>query len=191
MPINLRRAFRYGLLVIGASVLTNPLGAQQARLAPTAVGQIIDEVLGELFPLGKSVSRIPVTQREIFLDHARTIAAFGHDAAQTIPSSGRPLQAAVKSGTKDLLEDCSQVIFKPCQKLGWSVYVSIEPVSISTSEALVRAYVVWPDRGSATFEEAVPPKGRALLVGYLKEIQLARSPDADWKFVKQGRTIVF
>lgn len=189
MTTKVRRALRSALLLIGACAFTHPLAAQQLPLAPLAIGQIVDEVLNALIPPSQAVSRVPVAKRKVFFDDARTLFAFGYSysGAPPVSLSDFRLRTAVKSGSHHLLDDCSQIVPKSCRQLGWGVYVFIEPLDITSSEALVRANVVWPDRGAATFEEGVAPKGHAYLVGYSQDVHLSRSQDGSWKFEKKEK----
>jgi hypothetical protein len=96
----------------------------------------------------------------------------------------------VRLGSERLLEDCRQLGDGACTALGWGVYVRIQPVSVTSSKALVRAVIFWPDRGSAILEEGVPPTGRASLVGFIAEVYLIRSANGRWTFDKRGTTLV-
>jgi hypothetical protein len=187
----LRRAFQCAVLGVSLGTIIHPLAAQQPRLDPKAIGQIADEVFEALIPPNQQISRVPVSKRQVFFDLQRTLATFGYsDKVSAIPSD-LGIQRAVQAGQKGLLEDCDQLGTGPCSKLGWGVYVWIEQVSVTTSNARVRAHVVWPGRGDTQFEESVAPKGRAFLVGFTTEVYLARSQDGNWKFVEQGETAAF
>ena len=182
------RAFPFALVLMGLTVLTSRAKAQDSRLAPQAIGQIVDEVLNALIPPGELVSRVPVAKRGIFFDHVRTLFAFGYSysAAPLISLADLRLRTSVKPGSRHLLDDCSQAYPKSCSNLGWGVYVIVEPISITSSEALVRADITWPDRGPVPFEEGVAPTGHhAYLVGYSQEVYLTRSQDGRWKFEKK------
>jgi hypothetical protein len=190
MNISVRRALQCALLASGACILADPLGAQQTRLTPAAVGQIVDEVLNVLGRPDSSLSRVPIGKRKIYFDHARTLTAF--KAARGLPTTPADLRlrTSVNSGTQSLLDDCSQFRARPCQHLGWGVYAWVEPVSVTTTEAVVRAIFLWPDRGPDAFEERIAPTGPASLVGYNAEIHLARAPGGRWKFVRLGPFLV-
>lgn len=177
------------VFVVGTCVFTDRLSAQ-APLDPTAVSLLVDAVLDELLPEGQRLSRVSIAQRGVFFDHERTLAAFGHPGAQPLPLSGLRLRATVKPGSGTLLDDCDQALRGPCNQLGWGVYVWMAPVSVTTSEARVHAYIYWPERGSAVFEEGVVPVGRAGLVGFVADLYFARQGDGSWKFVKRGPTLV-
>lgn len=179
------------LCVIAACALAYPLRAQPAPLDRAAVSLLVDAVLDELLPEGQRLSRVPIAQRGIFFNHERTMAAFGHPGALPLPLAGLRLRATVKPGSGTLLDDCDQVMRGPCRQLGWGVYVSMAPVSVTASEARVQAHISWPDRGSTVFEEGVAPVGRAGLVGFMADLYFARLADGKWKLVKQGPTTVF
>lgn len=163
-----------------------PAAAQPAPLPPTEIGQIIDAVLEALVPPSESLSRVSIAKRSIFLDYERTLAAFGHRSDSPALRSQLGLKRSVSAGTLSLLSDCEQLRRQACTRIGWDVYVSVRPVSVTDSDALVRARVVWADRGAAPVEEGTPPKGPASLVGYGIEVFLSRSPDGRWKFVRTG-----
>lgn len=184
-----RLACRCLLLAILASVTAHPLHAQERRLDQAEVAQIITAVVERKLPAGKRLSRVPVEQRGVFFDHDRTWAAFGHAGAAEFPLSGLRVRTTVRPGTAELLAGCGAPAICPTQ-LGWGVYVSIAPSSVTTSEVAIDASFYWPDRGSAQFEEGVAPTARAMLVGFTARLYFARSPDGTWRFVREGPTLV-
>lgn len=190
MMIPLRPMYMNVLCVIAACAFAYPLRAQPAPLDRAAVSLLVDAVLDELLPEGKRLSRVPIAQRGIFFDHERTLAAFGYPGAPPLPLAGLRLRATVQPGSATLLDDCDQAMRKPCNQLGWAVYVWVAPVSVTASEARVHAYIFWPERGSTVFQEGVAPVGRAGLVGFVADLYFARMPDGSWKFLRQGPTLV-
>lgn len=190
MMIPLRPMYMNVLCVIAACAFAYPLRAQPAPLDPAAVSSLVDATLDELLPEGHRLSRVPIAQRGIFFDHERTLAAFGHPGAAPLPLTGLHRRTTVKPGSSTLLDDCDQAMRKPCNQLGWAVYVWIAPVSVTASEARVHAHIVWPGRPSTPFEEGVAPVGRAGLVWFMADLYFARTPDGSWKLVKRGPTAV-
>lgn len=185
-----RLALRGLVLAMVASVTSYPLHAQERRLAQAEVVQIVDEVIERWIPAGKRLSRVSVEQRGVFFDHDRTWAAFGHAGAAEFPLRALRLRTIVRPGSRDLLAGCGAPSICRTQ-LGWGVYVSISPASVTASEAVIHASFLWPDRGGVQFEEGVVPVGRDGLVGFMARIYFARSPDGTWRFVSEGPTAVF
>jgi hypothetical protein len=189
MRITGGRLVQSALVGIAVCAFVQSMAAQQSHLAPTAVDQIVREVLRALVPPGESLSRVSVTKRKIFFDRGRTMAAFGHPVAPTsFPDLG--IQVPATAGSRSLLSDCDQSGTKPCKQLGWSAYVWMEPISITSSQVVVRAYLSWPERGRTPFVEGMAPTGKASLAGFATEVHLAQSANGQWQFVRKGRTIV-
>lgn len=190
MQISARPSYMNALFVITACALACPLRAQPAPPDLAQISRLVDAALDEVLPEGQALSRVAITKRGIFFDHERTLAAFGHPDAPPLPLAGLRLRAAVKPGSRTLLDDCDQAMRGPCDRLGWGVYVWVAPISVTESEARVHAHVAWPGRGSTPFEEGVIPVGRAGLVWFVADLYFARLPDGSWKLVKQGPTAV-
>jgi len=185
MTMNKRAVLQYALLVVCTSAFGHPVSAQQERLHPAAIGQIVDEVLLRVLPPSERLSRVTIAKRKLSFDHERTAAAFGYPGA-SISVSDLRLRSAVGPGSRTMLSDCDQMRRQQCSLLGWRAYVWIEPVSVTKSQAVVRAHVSWTDRDPKTFEERVPPKTRGFLVGMVRQLELTRLPNGNWKFVKEG-----
>lgn len=183
------RAFRFLLIAMVANLASQPLHAQERRLDQAEIAQIVDGVMERLIPAGKRLSRVSVEQRGVFFDHDRTWAAFGHAGAAEFPLSALRRRTMVRPGTQNLLNGCGSPQICNTQ-LGWGVYVSISPASVTASEAIIHASFLWPDRGGAQFEQGVVPEGRAGLVGFMARLYFARSPDGTWRFVREGPTLV-
>jgi hypothetical protein len=171
-------------------VWPRPAAAQRSNLAPAALGQIVDVVLGALAAPDSSLSRVSVAKRKIYFDYERTIAAFERAGVWHASPSELHLRALVTPGTRALLDDCSQLRPEPCRRLGWSIYSWLEPLTVTDSVVVVRAHFTWPDRGSAPVREGVAPNGRAFLVGFSSEVYLVRDPDGVWRFSRVRKTIV-
>lgn len=189
MNINFARALGSALVALTASAFAHPSSAQQSRLSPKDVGQIVNEVLDAVIPPEQPLSRVRTATRGVFFDFGRTMAAFGH-ADGTVIAAELGLRREVAPGSRRLLSDCEFVATKPCSQLGWGVYVSIEPISVTISEASVWAHTYWPDRRSAAFKTGEAPSGRASLVGGSMQVHLTRGPDGTWKVVRLGPAIV-
>ncbi len=188
MKVIKRRVFQYVCFGVTACTLVHSLAAQRPPIAPAAIGQIVDEVLRAVVPPGSSLSGVSVAKRKVFLDYQRTMAAFGYPGASTSVSA-LGIRAPVTAGPEGLLKDCDFSGAKPCKQLGWSAYVWIEPVSITNSHAVVRAYVSWPERPRTSFTAGVAPTGKARLESFAAKTYLARSANGEWKFVRQGSYI--
>lgn len=192
MKIISRRVFQYACFGIAACAVVHPLAAQQSqqpRIAPAEIGQIVNEVLRVLVPPGDSLSGVSIAKRKVVFDYAQTMAAFGYPGAHT-SLAALGIRMPVTAGSESLLNDCDNWGTKPCKQLGWRAYVSIEPISITNSQVVVRGYVNWPERRRTPFVEGVAPTGKASLAGFATQIYLARSANGEWKFVKKGYTIV-
>lgn len=177
------------LLLSAASAGVEPVAAQHRTLATIDVEQIVDRVLDYLVPESKVLSRVPVAQRRVFLDHARTSASFA--PLRTTPLDVFTVREGVARADTGILADCKQVGRSTCRQLGWGIYASIEPVSVEISNFVVRATVLWPDRGAIPFAQGGAPRSAAILVGYMAELHLGRERDGGWKVLKQGKTLVF
>jgi hypothetical protein len=174
------------LALIAFSAFAIPAHAQQIRLRPQEIGQIADEVILALVPPSTALSRVEVGKRKIFFDRARTLTAFGYAGGSGVI----PLRTHVQAGSEALLDDCNQIQKLSCSKLGWGVYIFLQPISINDSEAVVLAHVRWPDRGFTVFEPGIPPNGGASLYGFSEEMHFRRSCDGTWRFEKRGKIAV-
>ena len=177
------------LLVLAFCAVGRPLTAQKQRLPLRVIGQIVDEVLRSIVPPDSSLSRVPIRDRGLYFDYARTLAAFGYrDDSTTRATLG--LKSVVLPGNPVLLDDCNQGGTGPCERLGQSAYAYVVPLTRSDSEMMVELRVVWPDRGGATYVRGLTPSGRAFLYGFSMEIHLVRAADGSWKFGRIGPTRV-
>jgi hypothetical protein len=190
MVTSLRRICERALtMMIGACLLAQPLAAQQRRLAPPEIGQIVDAVLSELLPPDSSLSRIPIAKRGVFLDVARTMEAFHVNESDRVSITDLGLRTETRTGSQSLLGDCDQVGRKPCSRLGSKAYVFIAPIRVTTAQARVRVNVSWADGGSAEMGALAPAGRRAFLAGFSAEVDLVRAPGGRWRFQKLGKTI--
>lgn len=191
MATQLNRTVRYALAATALCASARALPAQDSVVPPRVVGQLADAVLSGLLPPRQRLSRIPVAKRTIFFDHRRTMSAFGHTNPSSVELADLGLRARVAPGNESLFDDCPHDFGPVCERLGWGVYVWLRPVTVGTSQAVIRATVLWVDRGSEVVTEGVAPRRPGLRVGYSSEVHLARSSDGRWKFVREGATRAF
>lgn len=180
MPIMIRfQANRFRCLALGAVFVGSTLQAQQQRLVPGEIGEIVEVVLKEILPPEARLTSFTVLERGVRFDYERTLRAFGYpDLAET--RSGLLLKSAVNPGSRDLLGDCSQSGLLPCKALGRATYVTLEPFSISKSEAVVWLHVSYASQvDKYTF-----------LNGFSVQVHLARSDSGNWRYVKVGERLV-
>lgn len=166
-------------LCLAIALGANSLQAQTSRRLPREVGQILNAALRAVIPPEMRLTDGTVAERGIRLDYGLTMAAFGlADDADT--RTGLGLDRAVTQGSTALLEDCDQQGGKACRRLGRSVYVYLEPVSVSSAEAVVWVHVVW----------ATTPSTRTYRSSSSTEVILARSGAGPWKFVRTRRGVI-
>lgn len=167
-------------LCTGVTLLAASVQAQAAARSPQEVGQIIAAAMQAVVPPDLRLTNHTVAERGIRFDYARTLAAFGYtDDAQTRASLGPA--GALSTGTDSLLVDCDQVGSKACSRLGSSVYVSVEPISVSSSQATVWVNLVWA---------TTMPSKRTFLSASSTEVILSRSGSGPWTFARTGRGII-
>jgi hypothetical protein len=163
----------------GVALVATSMQAQSPRRSPKEIGQIVNAALQAVIPPEHLLTSQSVAERGIRFDYARTFAAFGHaDDADARASLG--LTRAVTAGTESLLVDCDQRGSQACSRLGSSVYVYVEPISLSSSEATVWVHVVW----------ATTPSNRTFKSASSTEVILSRSGSGPWTFVKTGRGVI-
>jgi hypothetical protein len=177
------------LFVIVLVLSASPGDAQAHRLPPRVVGQVVDEVLRTIIPPDSSLSRVRVRDRGVYFDFARTLASFGY-RSDAVAAADLELKSKVRPGTRSLLEGCTQVAPKPCERLGWSAYVWLDFRSMSDNEMVVRLNVSWPERGFLPFQAGAPPSGKAFLEWFSMEVHLTRAADGRWEFRRIGPTRV-
>jgi hypothetical protein len=201
MSVRPPRPTRLALLVatlLGIpGVVARPLAAQET--APTAatastidaatVGAIVNAVLATVLHPESSLSRVPIAQRRLRFDHARTMAAFGLPDTLTVTLTDPRLRAITTPGSRDLLADCDQGGSKPCRRLGWNAYVWVAPIALDAAQAHVVAHVGWATHMGGPFEEGVAPRGRAFFTGFGAEVHLVRARDGRWRFDRFGRAV--
>ncbi|MGZ8377099.1 MAG: hypothetical protein ACXWZS_15975 [Gemmatirosa sp.] len=189
MSIALRRT-RLGLCALSA--LAAPLRAVRAQeppLAPAAIGEIVTETLRATVHPDASLSGVPVAQRGLRFDHARTMAAFGRPDALTVAISDTRLRAITTPGSQDLLADCDQVGSKPCSRIGGNAYVWVEPRAIDVARALVRVHVGWAGRPGRIFDDSGPTRGRSFYTAFAQDVHLVRTRNGRWTFERFGMGI--
>lgn len=166
-------------LSVGLALVATSVQAQTLRRSPKEIGQIIDAALQAVIPPGKRLTSHAVAERGILFDYDRTMAAFGYaDDATARASLG--LTRAVTAGSDSLLVDCEQSGAKACSRLGRSAYVYLQPVSVSTSEAVVWVHVEW----------ATTLSNRTFKSLSSTEVFLSRSGSGRWTFVRTGRGVI-
>lgn len=161
-------------------VVASSVQAQSPRLSPRNIGAIINAALREIIPPETRLGNGTVAERGIRFDYSRTMTAFGlpddHDMRASLG-----LDRVVTEGSLALFADCDQLGMQPCARIGHSVWVAVEPISVSDSEV-----VVWVHVSYAT----TMPSNRRYLSGFATEVFLARSGSGPWRFVRTGRGIV-
>ena len=166
-------------LCIGVALAATSVRAQTPRRSPKEIGQIINAALQAVIPPGERLSSHTVAERGIRFDYERTMAAFGYaDDADARASLG--LTRTVTAGTDSLLVDCDQLGMKACSQLGRSAYVTLEPITVARSEAVVWVHVVW----------ATPASKRTYRSASSTEVILSRSGSRPWTFVRTGRRVI-
>jgi hypothetical protein len=164
-----------------------PAGAQTV-LSLSDLGRLVDATLDVVLPAGDSLSRVSVEQRGIFFDHSRSLASF-RQTSRSGEKEEIPLHRIAKNGSRALLADCNEIGNRGCELLGWSAYVWIEALSISATEARVRAHVLWPSRSGEPFEAGIKPRSNGILTMFFSDVYLARDANGRWKFSRMGRTV--
>ena len=168
-----------GCLCVCVAMVATSGQAQTHRRSPKEIGQIIDAALQAVIPPGELLSSHTVAERGIRFDYDRTMAAFGY---ANVPGARASLglKRAVTAGAESLLVDCDQRGMQACSRLGRSAYVYVEPVSVSSSAAVVRVHVAW----------VTTPSKRSFQSGSSTEVILSRSGSGPWKFVRTGQTAI-
>lgn len=157
------------LLLVGSA-----LSAQPVKMSPRSVVQIVEASLdGVLTP---SFTRTTdIEERSLVFDRQRTMAEFGA-VDDTTALSALGFRRVIATGTRDLLEGCSQAGVGECSKLGSSTYVLLAPVSMTDTTAVVWLYFYW----------ATKVKGRTFLSGISTQVHLSRTGTGPWRFVRTG-----
>ena len=168
-----------GSLCICVATVATSVQAQTPRRSQKEIGQIIDAALQAVIPPEELLSNQTVAERGIRFDYERTMAAFGY---ANVPDARARLglKRAVTAGSDSLLVDCDQRGMQACSRLGRSAYVHLEPVSVSSSAAVVWVHVVW----------VTTPLKRSFRSGSSTEVILSRSGSERWKFVRTGRGVI-
>ncbi|HEY2854887.1 MAG TPA: hypothetical protein VGJ18_18655 [Gemmatimonadaceae bacterium] len=172
--------------LVAAMTLASSLGAQRSRLPATEISQLADEVLRVVAAPQRLLAGVPIANRELAFDSKRTLAAFG---ASTATDTAIRLARPVTAATQTVLSDCSQMRPTVCAGLGQRAYVWIEPISLTSSDAVVRANVAWVDRrqNRSASGSAAPAKG--FLEGFSTKLRLVRDSNGKWTFVKEEGTV--
>ena len=169
-----------GRLSIGVTLSAGSVQAQTLRSSPKEIGQIIDVAVQSVIPSWERHANSTVAERGIRFGYARTMAAFGSaDDARARANLG--LTRALAPGSDSLLVDCDQMGSKACSRLGRSIYAYIEPISVSTSEAVVWVHMVWATTTASK---------RTFQASSSTEVFLSRSGSGPWTFVRLGRGVI-
>ena len=163
--------------------------AQGILLAPREIGQMVDASLEGVVPPNTSLSQIPISKRTILFDYDRTMSAFGQRVVrEDFQKMG--VKRAVVLSSRDVLDDCGQAGDKPCMRLGWQVYVYLQPMTIAKAEAIVKLHLIWADHDPKRFVDGQPPspatRRRSFLTESSVEVYLKRTTSGEWVFVRTG-----
>jgi hypothetical protein len=166
---------------VGVALVATSVHAQTPQRSPKEIGQIVDAAVQAVIPSWERHAHSTIAERGVRFDFARTMAAFGYaDNARARASLGMTL--ALTAGSDSLLVDCDQMGSKPCSRLGQSVYMYLEPISVSTSEVALWVHVVWA---------GTPPKSkRTFRASSSTEVFLSRSGSGPWTLVRLGRGLI-
>lgn len=166
-------------LSVCAVILAGSVRAQSPR-SPREIGQIIDVAVQAVIPFWERHANATVAERGIRFDYVRTTTAFGSTGDPTVRAN-LGLTHAFTPGSDSLLVDCDQMGSKTCARLGRSIYVYLESISISTSEAVAWVHMVWATTAASK---------RTFQASSSTEVFLARSGSGPWTFVKLGRGVI-
>lgn len=174
------RAIKHLSHGIAAILLASQAAAQHPALRPPDIGMMVQVALDSLLPPTIAPSNVPLEKRGLYFDRDRTFAAFGVRDTVSVISMG--LRREVLPGAAHMLAGCSQLSPGRCERLGWRTYVWLQPLTISDSVAVVRAWIHWAHR-SEPFREGVAPRDSAYLTGFLADLKFTRGPGArEWSF---------
>ncbi len=155
--------------------------AQAPRRSPKEIGQIIDAAWHAVIPAWERHAGSTVAEHEIRFDYGRTLAAFGY-ADDAAARASLDLTHAFTGGADSLLVDCDQRGSKTCSRLGRSVYMYLEPISVSGSEVVVWVHVSWA---------STPPNSkRTFGASSSTQVFLSRSGSGPWTFVRLGKGVI-
>ena len=170
-----------GCVCIGVVLGATSVQAQTPQISAKEIGQIIEAAVQAVTPAFERNANSTMAERGIRFDYARTMAAFGHeDNARTRGSLG--LTRALTAGSDSLLVDCDHFGSKACSRLGRSVYMYLEPFSVSPSEVAMWVHVVWA---------GTPAKSkRAFKANSSTEVFLSRSGSGPWTLLRLGRGVI-
>lgn len=171
---------RLGCFCVVVALAATSVQAQDARRPPKEIGQIVDAALHAVIPPGLDLTGQAVAERGIRFDFDRTMAGFGY-AGDRDARASLGMTRDVTAGTDSLLVDCDQLGSKECARLGRSVYVHVEPISVSSSQAVVWVHVSWATKW---------PSGRTFMAGSSTEVFLTRSGSGPWVFARTGRGLI-
>lgn len=189
--LNMLRLFGTAGRICVVAFLLTTLGrnasAQGRALVGAEVGALVDSVVSTLFPIESKVSRVSVAKRGISLDVPRVRRAFqlpNEDASLTT----HRLSSRMAAVDSTVLSDCDASGRLKCERLRWSVFLRVEPISRSDTSIVVRVVALWPDRGSADIDNRAATLQHATLVGYSTELHFLKT-ETGWKFVRRANTV--
>ena len=170
-----------GCVCMGVALVATSIKAQTPQRSPKEIGQIIDAAVQAVSPSWERHANSTIAERGIRFDYARTMAGFGYaDNARARANLG--LTRALTAGSDSLLVDCDQMGSKACSRLGRSVYVYLEPTSVSSSEVALWVHMEWV---------GTPSKSkRTYLASFSAEVFLSRSGSGPWTLVRLGKGVV-
>jgi hypothetical protein len=167
--------------------------ARDLRTEPwteTEVAQILGEVRRHFIAPRDSIFRPRLEERRVVLDWAETLRAFGMPADR---DPGRFGLHDVDVGSAALLSDCRSLqLDASCDQLGWDIFLSVQPQSVSVTEALVHVSVGVAGRPGVSFVKGEkPPRGsRATLSMRRWDMFLRRDRYGAWKFHRRGGFLI-
>jgi len=164
--------------------------AQDTRLSPSGLGRIVDAVFDTLAKPTQSFSRVVLSRRLLAFDADRTIAAFQKVGVGPATPADLRMHTRVEPATAALLDDCKQAAQLPCAMLGWAVYATLAPVSMTDTGAVVRVTFLWADRGNQPFIWDNPPSNPSFLVGFTSMVRLKRDEKGQWRVIEVLSTAV-
>jgi hypothetical protein len=182
----INRRLHWSVCLIAAMTIVPSMAAQRPRLRASEISQLADEVLRVVAAPQRVLAGVPIANRELAFDVKRTLAAFG---ASTAPDTAIRLRRPVTVATQSALRDCSQLQPRVCAGLGRRAYVWIEPISLTGSDAVVRANVAWVDRRPNQFVPGSAVLAKGFLEGFSTKLRLVRDSTGRWTFVKEEGSV--
>jgi hypothetical protein len=139
-------AARIALAVVILSA--TPATAPAQTLSAQELSQICDELLAAELPLSDSTNTLSAKPRPLLFDQAATLRAFRDRGYFTGDSAAFRLSRPHRLPTRPITDDCDQETPMLCAAIGNAVYVTIEPVAVSTNRVVARVHVRFAARRS-------------------------------------------